>query len=315
MPTYTFNRLPPLFSLILCFDFCSELVYAGSMKYIVEKNMPLLEALTLLSPQSSKNTLRVWIKSGRVCINQILAKNANDIVSEGQVITVGQKKKIIAEDIEILYEDNDLVFINKPAKLLSVSTAYEKGSTAHSLLRDHYHPRRVLIVHRLDQDTSGVMVFAFNQPTLDGLKALFEVHHLQRSYTAIVEGRMEEASGTWESRLIEDANYVVRETNDETEGRTAITHFKTCAATKRYSWLELTLETGRKNQIRVHCQSAGHPVVGDKKYGAVTNPTKRLCLHAHLLALQHPITKKQLKVESPVPEDFYKLIPKALISE
>jgi 23S rRNA pseudouridine1911/1915/1917 synthase len=284
------------------------------MKYIVERNMSLLEALTLLSPLSSKNTLRIWIKSGRVFINQLPGKNANQEVTEGQIITVGQKKRIIAEGIEILYEDNDLVFINKPARLLSVSSAFEKVETAHSLLRSHYHPRRVLVVHRLDQDTSGVMVFCFNQETLDGLKALFEVHRIQRSYTAIVEGKMEEESGTWESKLIEDANYMVHETDDDT-GRTAITHYRTLSAQKRYSWLELTLETGRKNQIRVHCQSAGHPIVGDKKYGSVANPMKRLCLHAHLLALQHPISKKQLRVESPIPEDFYKLIPKALISE
>jgi 23S rRNA pseudouridine1911/1915/1917 synthase len=280
------------------------------MKYIVERNMPLLEALTTLSPQSSKNTLRSWVKAGRVQVDGTLVKNSSDGVSAGQVVTVGQKKKIIGEGIEILYEDDDLVFINKPARLLSVSTAFEKTATAHSLLKEHFHPRRVLIVHRLDQDTSGVMVFAFNQPTLDGLKGLFAEHDIKRTYTAIVEGKMESKSGTWESMLVEDGNYFVHETDDETEGRTAITHYRTLAANKRYSWLELTLETGRKNQIRVHCKAAGHPVVGDKKYGYTGTFAKRLCLHAHLLAFQHPISKKQIRVESPIPEEFYNLIPK-----
>lgn len=274
------------------------------MKYIVERNMTLLETLSLLSPQSSKNTLRHWIKAGRVQVNQVPAKNANEAVEEGQLVTVSQKKKVIDQGIEILYEDSDLVFINKPARLLSVSTAFEKSTTAHSLLKAHYHPRRVFVVHRLDQDTSGVMVFAFNQATLDGLKELFAKHNIQRCYTAIVEGHLEKSSGTWESLLVEDSNYVVHETEDEEEGRTAITHYRTINRNKRYTQLELTLETGRKNQIRVHCQAAGHPIVGDKKYGYNGTFNKRLCLHAHLLVLKHPITKKLIKVESPLPTEL-----------
>ena len=279
------------------------------MKYIAPSDLPLLEALSQLFPQSSKNTLRSWIKEGRVQVDDVSVKNASLTLLKDQCLTVGQKKKIIRPGLPILYEDQDLVVILKPVGLLSVATAFEKGETVHALLKAHYRPRKVFVVHRLDQDTSGVMVFALNQEANDQMKALFEVHAIERSYTAIVEGQLLSPAGTWQSYQYEDSQYMIHETDDENQGRLAITHYQTVAATKRYSWLQLRLETGRKNQIRVHCQSAGHPVVGDKKYGAQTSPLKRLCLHAHLLAFKHPFTKKYLRFEAPVPEEFYRLIP------
>jgi 23S rRNA pseudouridine1911/1915/1917 synthase len=285
------------------------------MKYIAPSDLPILDVLAQLSPQSSKNTLRSWIKEGRVQVNDVAVKNPSLMVLEGQQVTVGQRKKIIRPGIPLLYEDQDLVIIDKPTGLLSVATAFEKGETIHALLKAHYHPRKVFVVHRLDQDTSGVMVFALNQEACDRLKDLFEVHNIERAYTAIVEGHVTIPHGTWESYQYEDSQYVVHETEDETRGRLAITHFQTIASSRRYTWLELKLETGRKNQIRVHCQSAGYPVVGDKKYGAQSNPLKRLCLHAHLLAFQHPFTKKKLRFESPVPEGFYRLVPSVLKSK
>lgn len=279
------------------------------MKYTVTEDLPLLEALTRISPQSSKNTLRSWIKEGRVQVDEMTPPNTSVLVLKGQTVTVGQRKKIVRPGIPILYEDEDLVIVFKPSGLLSVSTTFEKGETMHALLKEHYRPRKVFVVHRLDQDTSGVMVFALNQKTSDKLKELFEVHAIERAYTAVVEGQLNSSSGTWQSFQYEDSQYHVHETLDETLGKLAITHYQTVASTKRYSWLLLRLETGRKNQIRVHCESAGYPVVGDRKYGAQSNPIKRLCLHAHLLAFQHPFSKKSLRFEVPVPEEFYRLMP------
>lgn len=280
------------------------------MKYTVLFDLPLLEALQQISPQSSKNTLRSWIKEGRVLVDEVTVKNPSIILSKDQQVSVEQRKKIIRHGIPILYEDQDFVIIDKPKGLLSVATAFEKGETLHAILKAHYHPRKVFVVHRLDQDTSGVMVFALNQAAHDKLKGLFEMHAIERSYTAIVEGQLSIPSGTWQSYQYEDSQYMVHETEDKTQGRLAITHFKKIASSKRYTCLQLQLETGRKNQIRVHCQSAGHSVVGDKKYGAQSNPLKRLCLHAHLLAFQHPFTKKNLRFESPIPEEFYQLVQK-----
>lgn len=278
------------------------------MKYITPKNLSLLEALTHVSPQSSKTTLRSWIKDERVQVDGIIVKLATLTVLEGQCVQVNQRKKFIAGGIRILYEDSDLVVIHKPTGLLSVSSNFEKGETAHALLREYYKPRRLQIVHRLDQDTSGVMLFALSPVAYEKLKKMFETHEIERSYTAIVEGKVASSEGTWQSYLYEDEQYVVHSTENEEEGRLATTHFETKASNKRYSWLVLNLETGRKNQIRVHCQDAGHPVVGDKKYGSHSNPIKRLCLHAHLLTFKHPVSHKLMRFESPVPEDFFKLI-------
>lgn len=277
------------------------------MKYIVPDDLPLLDALVLFFPTSSKTTLRSWIKEGRIQLDGNPVKISSIVAAKNQEITVGNRKKFVPHQFPILYEDSDLIVIDKPSGLLSVSSNFEKGETAHAILKKYYHSRHVFVVHRLDQDTSGVMLFAFNQETCNRLKKIFEKHEIERSYTAIVEGRMTSSKGTWTSHLYEDATYRVHVTDDPEEGEEAITHYRMIVASRNYSRLELTLETGKKNQIRVHCQEAGHPIAGDKKYGARTNPIKRLCLHAHLLAFKHPISHKKMRFESPIPPEFLRL--------
>lgn len=280
-----------------------------SMKYIAAKDLILLEALTLLSPESSKTTLRSWLSSGRILVDGTVEKKGTFLVKEGQVISMGAKPIKPEEGLKILFEDAHLVIIDKPIGMLSVSAAFEKSNTVHAILKRKYHPRRVYVIHRLDQDTSGVMMFALNEKAYTAMKKIFEKHEIERAYTAIVEGVVEKEEGTWKSYLYEDPNYVVRETNDTIKGELAVTHFKVEKRSKKYTWLTTRLETGKKNQIRVHTQSAGHPIAGDKKYGAITSPIKRLCLHAHLLAFVHPITKKQMRFESPIPAEFTALFP------
>jgi 23S rRNA pseudouridine1911/1915/1917 synthase len=283
------------------------------MQHIALSDLPLLEALSTFFPQSSKTTLRSWIKDGRVEVDgqQIKTVNASTLVLKGQTISVGQRRKFIPHHIEILHEDEDFVVIDKPSGLLSVSTAFETTETAFAVLKNYYRNRKVYVVHRLDQDTSGVMLFAFNPETCESLKKIFAAHAIERAYIGIIEGQLPSPKGIWKSRLYEDGNYVVRVTADENEGEEAITHYETIATSKRYSWLNLTLETGKKNQIRVHCQVTGHPIVGDKKYGAESNPVRRLCLHARLLAFNHPLTHKKLSFESPAPQEFYRLVKPA----
>lgn len=277
------------------------------MKYKVTKDMTLLEALSSFAPDCSKSTLRIWLKNERVEVDGELQKIAATKVLAGQEVEVHDKAKLTESgEIRIIYEDQHIVAIEKPSGMLSVATAFETSKTAHSFLKKHFRPKKIYVVHRLDQDTSGVMIFALSEEAYTVLKDMFEHHLLERAYTAIIEGRLPDLRGTWESYLIEDDNYVVRETQDETEGRLAITHYDVIRTSKNYSALSLHLETGRKNQIRVHCQNSGHSIVGDKKYGSRTNPIKRLCLHAHLLAFDHPITKKRMRFESPLPEEFKK---------
>lgn len=278
------------------------------MKYVAIANIVLLDALSTICPDSSKTTLRSWIKEGRVRIDGELGLTANTLVIEGQTVTIGNRKRFLPGDIAILHEDADLVVIDKPSGLLSVASTFDKIQTAHAVLKQHYPNKKVQVVHRIDQDTSGVMMFALSQEAYDQLKKDFEVHAIERAYIAIVEGKMDSSSGTWNSLLYEDANYVVHVTDDPSKGKEAITHYTVKNKSKFFSWLELNLETGRKNQIRVHCQQAGHPIVGDKKYGASSNPIKRLCLHAHLLGFTHPITHKKLSFTSLPPREFYRII-------
>lgn len=280
------------------------------MKHIASTDSPLLEALSSCFPQSSKTTLRAWIKEGRVQIDgeTVSSVNAESRILKGQTLSVGNRRKFIPGKIEILYEDSDFVVIDKPSGLLSVSTAFETKETAFAILKNYYRNRKVYVVHRLDQDTSGVMLFAFSPEMCESLKKIFAAHAIERSYIAIIEGHLKTATGSWISRLYEDSNYVVRVAEENEQGEEAITHYETLAASRRYAKLKLSLETGKKNQIRVQCQVAGHPIVGDKKYGALSNPAKRLCLHAHILAFTHPFSRKQIRFESPVPREFNKLV-------
>jgi 23S rRNA pseudouridine1911/1915/1917 synthase len=272
----------------------------------------LINILACLSPESSKTTLRSWIKDGRVYIDDVPAKRADQPVAKDQIVSLGNKQRFADQNkkLKILYEDRHLVAIDKPEGLLSVATAFQKEETAHALVKAYYAPKKVYVIHRIDQDTSGVMLFGLSEEGYEGLKILFEKHDIERSYCAIVEGRLEQQSGTWSSYLYEDPAYRVHSTDDPEKGKMAITNYTVDDASPYYSRLTLKLETGRKNQIRVHCQDAGHSIVGDKKYGAVSDPIKRLCLHAASLGFIHPVTDKQMRFTSPLPEEFYRLVPR-----
>ncbi len=278
------------------------------MHIIAKTEGVLFDLLTQLAPDSSRQSLRSWLKQGRITVDGKVVKLANTPILPGQKIALEQKFTVLEENIRILYEDRDLVAIEKPNHLLSVATAFEKEKTAHDILKSHFHPRIVNIVHRLDQDTSGVMLYALSQEGYEGLKNLFEGHDIERCYYAVVEGRLTPPDGTWESYLYEDSQYMVHSTTDPRKGRIAITHFKTMRNSASYSLIQCKLETGRKNQIRVHARDHGHPVVGDTKYGSTKNPIKRLCLHAESIAFIHPISGKRMHFSAPYPELFNKLL-------
>lgn len=278
------------------------------MKYETLEQQTLLEALQCMAPQSSKTTLRSWLSDGRVTVDGKMIKISAFIVKRGQEITLGDRPKFACNDLRIYYEDKHIVAIEKPTGLLSVATDFQKDKTAHAFLKDYYRPGRVYVVHRIDQDTSGVMLFALTEEARDRLKVKFEKHDIERVYIALVEGKLANKRGTWRSFVYEDSEYKVHTTDNPHLGQEAITHYEVIDFTGRYTVLQLTLETGRKNQIRVHCQAAGHPVVGDRKYGASGNPIQRLGLHAHMIALKHPITDKYIKFISPVPDVFQKMV-------
>lgn len=228
---------------------------------------------------------------------------ANHPVQAGESVEIGPKVQFLRGDIRLLYEDADLVVIVKPEGLLSVATDFETHS-AHAILKERKEAI-VYPVQRLDRETSGVMVFAYTQRAREGLQEQFQAHSIDRTYSGIVEGILQEKKGSWQSYLIEDPDYFVRSAN---QGKLSITHYEVIRETRKLSLVRFKLETGRKNQIRVHCSEAGHPLAGDEKYGAKTNPAKRLCLHASRLGFMHPASGKKMQFEIPMPDSFYKMM-------
>lgn len=270
------------------------------MKHVVKKNQTLLEALQEAYPDSSNSTLRKWLKNGRILVDGKRQKIATTDLEPGQSVEQSSQQKKIGP-MTVLYEDECLVVIEKPKGLLSVATNFDTEKNAHAYLKRHYKGR-VYVVHRLDQDTSGVMLFALTKPAMDDLKVQFANHSITRIYTAVVEGAVEENSGTWKSKLFEDDNYMVH--SSKTKGELAISHYEVSRVGEGFSELKITLETGKKNQIRVHCKDAGYPVTGDAKYGAQENPLGRLALHATVLAFDHPVSGKRMTFESKAPWKF-----------
>jgi 23S rRNA pseudouridine1911/1915/1917 synthase len=274
------------------------------MKHTADKKASLLEILQGMAPESSKNTLRSWLQAGRITVDNQSSHRANTEILPGQEVCIGPKVSFLRGSIRVLHEDDEIIVLEKPEGLLSVATDFENRATVHARLKRRFHNRRVYPVHRLDRETSGVMLFAYSEKARDFLKTQFEQHLIDKTYFAIVEKEMSLQKGSWESYLEEDDFYYVKSTNDSEHGKLAVTHYEVLKAHKNRSLLRLKPQTGRKNQLRVHCSEAGHPIVGDKKYGAVTNPLKRVCLHAQKISFVHPSHQRRMVFSTSLPEVF-----------
>ncbi|MPM46628.1 tRNA pseudouridine synthase C [bioreactor metagenome] len=204
---------------------------------------------------------------------------------------------------EIIYEDKVLLAVNKPAGLLSVATDTEKERTAYRLLKPG-REGRLFVVHRLDRDTSGVLLFAKSQEIKDALQKNWEETALLREYLAVCEGVFTEKKGRCDTILRENSVHQVYSVSSG-EGKRAITNYEVLRENGRWSLVRITLETGRKNQIRVHMRELGHPVAGDKKYGASGNPLGRLGLHASRLDILHPITHSPISLTAKYDKRFH----------
>lgn len=270
----------------------------------------LLDVLQQRFPESSKTSLRAMLQGDRVRVNGAPERDAKRLIHETDRVEIAPRvSRPLDPRVRILFEDGDLVVVDKAAGLLTVPSPEVRHETAETFLNAHYGGRaddlRVHHVHRLDRDTSGVLVFARNTFMRERLKELFEAHDIERTYVAIVHGKMRESSGTFRSFLAEDRDLRVRTVADASEGKEAITHYRTVASGRRYSILELTLETGRRNQIRVHLSEAGHPIVGDTMYGkGRETDLGRLGLHARDLGFVHPKTRQKMRFTADVPREF-----------
>lgn len=252
------------------------------------------------------------LQQGRVRVNGEVERDARCLVEPDDSVEVGQKSayRDLPPEVGVLYEDEHLIVVLKANGVLTVPTERERDTTVQAYLNRYLkgrHEERIHVVHRLDRETSGVLVFAKHLAARDGLKDQFAEHSADRIYVAIVEGTMTPPDGTIRSHLLERRDLRMVSVRPRADAKHAITHYRTVRTSPLYSMLEVTLETGRKNQIRTHFSEAGHPVIGDQFYGSTVNPIGRLGLHAKLLGFLHPMTGRRMTFTAPVPRSFREL--------
>lgn len=278
----------------------------------VDAPAPLLEFLLARLPGQSRNSVKHLLSRKQVLVNGILQTRFDYPLLPGQQITLLPRPAGPDLPFPILYEDKALIVVNKPAGLLSVATDTQRERTAFRLVSDLLHRRgsgeRPFIVHRLDRDTSGVLLFAKSDLAKRQLQENWNHLVRKRGYWAVVEGCDLPQEGICRSNLMEKGAYRVYSTRHG-EGREAITHYHVLSQRKGYSLLDISLDTGRKNQIRVHLSELGHPVAGDQKYNATSDPMGRLALHAYQLSLTCPWNDSPLSITAPPPDGFQRLFP------
>ena len=279
--------------------------------YINNEDITLLDSIYNFKKDLSKKAIKNFIKNGMVMVNNKVITNSSYLLSNGDKIEISyEKKESINSELEILYEDNYLIAINKPCSLLSIGNDKEKIVTAYRMVSDYVKDNNkgkyIFVVHRLDQETSGVLLFAKNEKIRDTLQNNWNNMVKKRGYLAIVEGKLT-GSDTIHTYLREDKRQFVYSAKG-TDGKEAITHYSVIKNNNHYSLLQVFIDTGRRNQIRVHLSEKGYPIMGDKKYLSKTNPIKRLALHANILEFIHPVTKKLIHIESKIPKEMADII-------
>lgn len=272
-------------------------------KYIVKENEILIEFLKKMFSNLSKNSVKSLLHNEKVFVNGNMTTKYNYELNIGDVVEIREK---VAKNIDIIYEDKDIIVINKPSGLLTVATEKEKNKTAYHLVMEYLKKKnknnRIFIIHRLDKDTSGIIMFAKNERAKHLYQDNWNDIVKKRCYYAVIEGKMENKEGTIKSYLKENGNMVY--SVKDRSGKLAITEYKVLKERKNISLLDINLKTGRKNQIRVHMKENKTPILGDLKYGEKSKLINRLALHAYKLELVNPVTKKLLTFEINMPNEF-----------
>lgn len=283
--------------------------------YLVKEPMELMEFLATQMPQASRTKLKSLLSKRVVYVDSVITTQYNFLLKLGMKVQISRekgRKDFQHKLLKIVYEDAYIIVVEKMQGLLSVSTERQKERTALSILNEYVQrsgrQHRVYVVHRLDRDTSGLMMFAKDEKTQFTLRDNWHNIVTDRRYVAIVCGEMEKDAGTVVSWLTDRTLYVSSSPTDD-GGSKSITHYRTIKRANGYSLVELNLETGRKNQIRVHMQDLGHPIIGDGRYGfEEINPLGRLALHAFKLCFYHPVTNEVMQFETPYPGPFKNLM-------
>ena len=283
----------------------------------VEQETELIEALASIHPNSKRNTLRKMLTAGRVTVDGKIIHKAKHLVKPGSTITISDKQTAAVNSpapapkkkhprIKIIFEDEHIIVVNKQAGLLSVATDKMEPDTLHSRVVDYLKSENerswAFIVHRLDRETSGVMIFAKNKWHKEYLQEQFANREVHRIYHALVEGRPDKSSGTIQEWLLEDKFLKVKSVKkNHPQAREAITHYSVEDSDDYASLIQLTIETGRRHQIRVGLANLGCPVVGDEAHGAEGNPIGRIALHASSLEFLHPENDDPVRFEASIP--------------
>ena len=281
-----------------------------------EETMGLMDLLMTSLTDVKRNDVKKWLKYGHLMVNGVVTKAFDAPVTPDDEVKLNLTRPwpiFNNKQVKIVYEDEDVIVIEKAYGLLSVPThARKKTVNAYDIVRDYVKsidPRNKLwVVHRLDRHTTGLMMFAKSERANEVLRHNWNNIILERLYYAVVEGDLERDKGYIKSYLTEDDRHNVFSTDIPGEGRIAVTNYEVEKRGNGFNLVHFSLDTGRKNQIRVHSSEMGHPIAGDTKYGAQTDPIKRLALHAATLRFAHPITKKDMYFKSEVPLSFYKAV-------
>lgn len=275
----------------------------------------LLQALLAWMSDRKPTTVKQFLKHRQVKVNDTVTTRFDRPLLPGDTVSVNTSREwqeFSNNRLQIVYEDDHIIVANKGYGLLSVGTDKIKEGTAYSLLREYLKrkdPRnKLFIVHRLDQHTSGLMMFAKTIEAKEAMQHNWNNMVIDRRYAAIVEGRVEEPEGTVRSYLAENSGHQMYSTDDPAQGKLAVTRWQAVKSRNGYTLMDITLDTGRKNQIRVHMKDLGHPIAGDRRYGAVTSPIHRLALHARTLRFVHPVTRADMNFTIPLPASFTRLV-------
>lgn len=277
--------------------------------YKVRDNAPLLEWL-LANLSESKSKVKATLQNRGIKVNSKCVTQFDYPLRAGDKVSVSKSKKndlFRSRYVKIVYEDRFLVVIEKKIGILSMAAGHS-ALNVKAVLDDYFHKSRqkctAHVVHRLDRDTSGLMIYAKDMQTEQLLERDWHNIVYDRRYVAVVSGEMENDEGTIANWLKDNKAYVTYSSPVDNGGKYAVTHFHVLDRTVRHSLVEYRLETGRKNQIRVHSADMGHPVCGDVKYGNGDDPLHRLCLHAYVLCFHHPVTHQRMEFETPIPMNF-----------
>lgn len=283
--------------------------------YTVVKTAPLLDYL-LDTIRGSRTKIKATLQGRGIKVNGKVVTQYDYQLQPGMRIDVSKSKRndqFKSRYVKLIYEDAYLVVVEKNVGILSMAAGHASLNVK-KVLDDYFARTRqkctAHVVHRLDRDTSGLMIYAKDMKTEQALEHNWHETVYDRRYVAVLSGQMETPEGTIANWLKDNKAYVTFSSPVDNGGKYAITHFFTLESDGEHSLVEFKLETGRKNQIRVHAADMGHPVCGDMKYGNGDDPLHRLCLHAFLLCFTHPVTGERMEFETPVPQSFRSLFRK-----